>query len=166
MPDKMSPARAQGVSLAQGTARSYALPQKRARKGKTMEKRSPKDTASLDAYWDYAQGKGRGVFARRDLRAGEIVEISPVVVPDAQLFVSESYKPEIDKYILWWSDEKGRECALGLGYLMLYNHAAEKNCEFLRDYERLEITVRTIKDVKAGEELSIHYECPIWFEKA
>ena len=51
--------------------------------------------------------------------------------------------------------------ALLLGYGMLYNHSYEANCEYIQDGPRV-ITFVTLRDVKAGEELTIDYGEEWW----
>jgi hypothetical protein len=121
----------------------------------------------LKVVWGYTEDKGRGVFAANPVSTGEVIEVSPVtIVPDSDLLLCPDRKTSVCQHILWWTDDLGSECALGFGYLMLYNHSNNPSVEFIRDYERKEITVRALRDIKEGEELTIKYICEPWFEPA
>ena len=48
-----------------------------------------------------------------------------------------------------------------LGYGMLYNHSYEANCEYVQEGPRV-ITFVTLRDVEAGEELTIDYGEEWW----
>lgn len=113
---------------------------------------------------------GRGVFTSEDIPAGTVVEVSPVIVMDAEA------RKQIDQtllhdYIFEWGPDR-TQCAMALGYVPLYNHAAPSNCEYEMDYEDAVISIRTIRDIRAGEELFINYNgdfddaAPVWFTLA
>ena len=61
---------------------------------------------------------------------------------------------------------EGKECAIGLGYLCLYNHSDTPNITFDHHYDSDEISVRATRDIAAGEELTLNYGVPLWFEDA
>ena len=72
-------------------------------------------------------------------------------------------------YIFEWGDDKER-CCMALGYVPIYNHAYNSNCEYEMDFEDQLIRVRTVKQVEKDEELFINYNgdwddtTPLWFE--
>ncbi|MEI9993534.1 MAG: SET domain-containing protein-lysine N-methyltransferase [Rhizomicrobium sp.] len=117
--------------------------------------------------WVRFPGKGRGVVARAAIAAGEIVETSPVL----PLALKDSECPGLDSYSLaWGEDVEGglgpqKDCAIGLGYLSLYNHSAAPNVTFDHRYAAEEIAVRALRDIVAGEELTIDYGVPLWFDQ-
>ncbi|QES87211.1 SET domain-containing protein [Rhizosphaericola mali] len=111
---------------------------------------------------------GKGVFTSENIPADTIIEVSPVIelTPEERAHVE---KTELFNYIFEWGDEyKG--AAVALGYVSMYNHSYHASCVYEMDFEENEIRVRTVKDVKAGEEVTINYnadpddETPIWFE--
>ena len=59
---------------------------------------------------------------------------------------------------------------MALGYVPIYNHAYNSNCEYEMDFEDQLIRVRTVKQVEKDEELFINYNgdwddtTPLWFE--
>jgi SET domain-containing protein len=69
-------------------------------------------------------------------------------------------------YIFEWEDG----CAMALGWVPLFNHASPSNCEYVMDYEARTMRVETVRDIRAGEELTINYngdyddKKPVWFE--
>lgn len=111
---------------------------------------------------------GRGVFTDDFIPAGTVVEISPVVVMDAEARVLLDRTPLHD-YIFEWGEDRSH-CCMALGYVPVYNHACPSNCEYEMDYAEMTITVTTMIDIAAGEELTINYNGdfddarPVWFE--
>ncbi len=112
--------------------------------------------------------RGRGVFTTEDIATGTIVEISPVLVLDPE----ERAKVEqtiLFDYIFEWGDDLKGAC-VALGYLSVYNHSYAANCIYEMDFEHELMQIRTVKPIKAGEELFINYNAdpddtkPIWFE--
>jgi uncharacterized protein len=112
--------------------------------------------------------RGRGVFTTEDIATGTIVEISPVLVldPDERAKVEQTI---LFDYIFEWGDDLKGAC-VALGYLSVYNHSYAANCIYEMDFEHELMQVRTVKPIKAGEELFINYNAdpddtkPIWFE--
>ncbi len=58
----------------------------------------------------------------------------------------------------------GKECAIGLGYLGLYNHARPSNVRLERHYDASEMSVHALREIAPGEELTIDYDVPLWFD--
>ncbi len=118
--------------------------------------------------WKRLPGRGRGVLARAAIAKGEIVEVSPVL----PLALKDSECPGLNDYSLAWGEDVPgglggeKECAVGLGYLSLYNHAQPPNVTFDHRYDAEEIAVTALRDIDAGEELTIDYGVPLWFAKS
>ncbi|HTQ63714.1 MAG TPA: SET domain-containing protein [Puia sp.] len=112
--------------------------------------------------------KGRGVFTSENIPENTIIEISPVIVMDAadRKLLDQTI---LHDYIFEWG-ENHRQCCMALGYLSLYNHSYQSNCEYQMNYEEEMITIQTIRHVGAGEELFINYngdwnnKKSVWFE--
>jgi len=111
---------------------------------------------------------GRGVFTTKSIAPGTIVEISPVIV------MSKQDRIQLDQtllhdYIFEWGKHR-TECCMALGYVALYNHSYHSNCEYEMDYDNAVISIKTVRPVKAGEELFINYNGdwdnpkPVWFD--
>src|SRR5215510_11234837 len=78
-------------------------------------------------YIDVTPTMGRGVFTSIDIEANTIIEISPVIV------MTREERKLLDQtllhdYIFEWIDKD--HCCLALGYVSLYNHSYNSNCEY------------------------------------
>ncbi|WP_207496597.1 SET domain-containing protein [Aridibaculum aurantiacum] len=111
---------------------------------------------------------GRGVFTTKNIPANTTIEISPVI----QLTTKDRKQIEGTKlyhYIFEWGASRKQAC-MALGYVSMYNHSYEPNCEYEQDYAEGLMTIRTIKPVKKGEELCFSYngnpddKTPLWFK--
>jgi uncharacterized protein len=116
-----------------------------------------------------AGNKGRGVYTSKNIPAGTIIEISPVLVlsPKERKTIEET---KLFDYIFEWGNNH-KSGAIALGYVSLYNHSYDANCDYDMDYDNLLMTVRTVKTVKKGGELCVNYNAapdnktPVWFHK-
>ncbi len=118
------------------------------------------------AYQDIP-GKGRGIVATQAIAMGELVERSPVL----PIAIKDSECPALNDYAFAWGEdvpgfEPGKECAIGLGYLGLYNHSKPSNVRLERHYTDNEMSVHALRDIVPGEELTIDYDVPLWFAAA
>ena len=120
-------------------------------------------------YVDKAGKKGRGVFTKQAIAANTVIEISPVIV------LNEKDRKLVEKtklfyYIFEWG-EKVDQGVIGLGYVSMYNHTSPSNCEYEMDYKKETIAIKTMRDIEAGEELTINYSAgwddfePVWFKE-
>ncbi|MFT3901924.1 MAG: SET domain-containing protein [Niabella sp.] len=111
---------------------------------------------------------GRGVFTAAPITKDSVIEIAPVVVLDekARFLLDQTL---LHDYIFEWGNDN-KECCVALGWVSLYNHSYQSNCDYEMDYNGQTITIRTVRDIKAGEELFINYngvwddEKPLWFD--
>ena len=112
--------------------------------------------------------KGRGVYTSKKIAAGTTIEISPVIVlaPKDRKSIEKSL---LYHYIFEWGSNK-KKGALGMGYISMYNHSYDANCEYEMDYDAAVMTIKTVKDIKAGEELHLNYngvpdsKTSLWFD--
>ncbi len=113
-------------------------------------------------------GKGRGVYASEYIEAGTVLEISPVIV------MSGIHRPLLDQtplhdYIFEWGPTSA-ECCMALGYIAVYNHSYQSSCEYEMDFANELISIRSVRAIQAGEELTINYngewndEKRLWFD--
>ena len=111
--------------------------------------------------------RGRGMYTEKAIPAGTVIEIAPVIV------LSADERKTLDQtllhdYIFEWGDDRTK-CCMALGYIPLYNHSYQANCEYEMEFARQIMQVLTVRNVKAGEELFINYngtwndEKKIWF---
>jgi SET domain-containing protein len=106
------------------------------------------------------EGKGRGVFALRDFQPGEVIEQAPVVVLRDDQYELLNHTRLRDYYFDWGPND----CAIPLGYSLIYNHSDDPNAETRRDRSNDTITFVAVKPIAAGQEIVHRYECPPWFE--
>ena len=72
-------------------------------------------------------------------------------------------------YIFEWGTSKDK-CCVALGLVSMYNHSYKSNCEYFMDFDNDTISVKTVKDIKKGTELTINYNgdwndpAKLWFE--
>ncbi len=98
---------------------------------------------------------GRGVFTTENLAKEMVIEIAPVLV------MSKEERLLLDKtllhdYIFEWGNDT-KQCCMALGYVPLYNHSYKSNCEYEMDFDEQIISIKTVRFIKAGEELFINY---------
>lgn len=98
-------------------------------------------------------GKGRGVFARRRIKAGEVIERVPVlVVPIDDLNQGEAWT-SLGNYCFVWSK---RTVALALGYGSLYNHSFHPNARYDDRGQQTKVFT-SLRDIEPGEEITVNY---------
>jgi len=109
--------------------------------------------------------KGRGIFAREAIAAGTPIESAPVIiVPAAQC-------PLLDRTILhdyyfhWDGDPDGEgRGAVALGLVALCNHSRRPNARVRRNFAQDTLDLVALAPIAAGDEVTIDYNCPLWFE--
>lgn len=116
------------------------------------------------------EGKGRGMFTKKAIKVGTIIETAPVII------LEPADRKHIDKTILYnyifaWEPDGRKDLAvMALGTIPLYNHSYESNCEYYMDYDNDTIFVQAVRNIEAGEELTINYNAswndktPVWFD--
>jgi len=115
-----------------------------------------------------AETMGRGVFTSSFIEAGVVVEISPVIVMNAEERVLLD-KTLLHDYIFEWGGSKN-QCCMALGYVPLYNHSYGSNCEYEMDFDNELISIKTVRHIREGEELFINYNGDwnngkkVWFD--
>ena len=73
-------------------------------------------------------------------------------------------------YIFEWQPDGQNLCCMALGWVPIYNHSYTSNCEYFMVYEDQSIYIQTIRDIEAGEELTINYSGTwnetkeVWFD--
>lgn len=115
-----------------------------------------------------SKNKGKGVFTAQPIPINTTIEISPIILfnADERKMIE---KTKLYNYIFEWGEDK-LQAALGMGYISMYNHNYQANCEYDMDYENETMSIKTIRNIDAGEELFINYNAthndktPIWFD--
>ncbi|MDR3714058.1 MAG: SET domain-containing protein [Puia sp.] len=112
--------------------------------------------------------RGRGVYTTEDLAKGTLIEVAPVIVmgKDDRRLLDQTL---LHDYIFEWGGDR-QQCCMALGYVPVYNHSYQSNCEYEMDYEQALISIKTVRFVAAGDELFINYngdwnnKTPVWFD--
>lgn len=142
---------------------------------KSTAKRSPSqcDTLSnmkLPFELKRIPGKGLGVVATEDIKSGDVIERAPVLpmTPTERKYAGKTI---MNHYIYPWRSTRG--AAVVFGYGSIYNHSFTPNADWKQDFRSIRMVYRAIKDIKAGEEITINYNgepddmTPIeWFDIA
>jgi len=100
---------------------------------------------------------GKGVFAREDIREGELVEECGVFPFPNTLRIDRFW----DHQMAWTDDHD----VMAAGYAVMYNHSESPNICIERYVDENMMRVFAKRDIKAGEELFCHYCCEPWWEK-
>lgn len=111
---------------------------------------------------------GNGVFTSQRIKANTIIEVSPVIVMEhAERLLLD--KTLLHDYIFEWGD-KEKQCCMAMGYVPLYNHSYNSNCEYEMEFDKQIISITAVKDIQTGEELFINYNGTyndrkkVWFD--
>lgn len=131
-----------------------------------------------DLYIKEVNGKGRGVFSKTDIKAGDVVEISPVFVisgkfseyPEQHEYRLNGLKRftgdrvilpnEIKNYVFAWSElnkNSKKEYCIALGYGSLYNSANPSNMRYESDEKNMNMLFIAVVDIPKNTELTINY---------
>lgn len=102
------------------------------------------------------RGMGRGVFAGRPFKKGEVIEVCPVVpIPKG---MARKCKGELlDRYLFYWG-ERGYAAAVVLGLGSIYNSSPEPNARFDQRWTTREMVFRATRDIPAGAQIFVDYE--------
>jgi SET domain-containing protein len=126
---------------------------------------------NLNLYVGETANKGRGIFTKKAIKKDTILEHVPVII------MNEADRKHIDQtllhnYIFEWQPEGKNMICMALGLIPLYNHSYRSNCEYAMDYDDNTMYIQTVRDIKAGEELTINYngtwndKTKLWFDAA
>lgn len=111
---------------------------------------------------------GRGVFAARDIKKGELIEVSPILISPKEEW-EYLRKTVLFDYCFTWGEDY-EQTAIALGYGSLYNHSYQPNAMFNNNSVNDTIDFYAIRDIKEGVEITINYnedaedQSPLWFE--
>lgn len=107
-------------------------------------------------------GKGRGLLAAAPIAAGVLLDVAPVI-PMTPADASAPGTVLYD-YPFRWDDPPYVE-AIALGAISMANHSADANARFETDIPLRVVRLFAARDIAAGEEITIDYAIPLWFEE-
>lgn len=97
-------------------------------------------------------GRGRGVFALQNIKAGALIECCPALVFGPQKWENVEKGP-IGPYVFAWN--KGG--ALLLGSMSMVNHSQTPNAEVVLDIKSGSAKLFATQDIPKNTELTINY---------
>jgi SET domain-containing protein len=114
---------------------------------------------------------GRGVYAKADIKKGEIIEQCPIIeIPKHDTAnLTESI---LITYFFYFGANRQRQ-AIALGFGSLYNHTRKPNAVYKIKPAESRIDFIALEDIKKDDEITINYspepqkdKNPLWFEVA
>ena len=115
--------------------------------------------------------KGKGVFSKKNIAKGVIIDIAHIILisnKDWDLIedtVLSNYSFEWDEF-----KYKGEyESAISLSISQFINHSYNPNVKYRYNYKNKAIEYITIRDISKGEEITVNYngesfdKSPVWF---
>ena len=108
------------------------------------------------------EGRGRGLIAVSAIPAGALLDVAPVIPMTA----ADAAAPGtvLYDYPFRWDDPPHVE-AIALGAISMANHATDANARFETDIPAKVVRLYALRDISAGEEVTIDYAIPLWFEE-
>ena len=112
--------------------------------------------------------KGRGVFTKKKIAAGTIIETAPVIAFDSKERALLE-QTALTNYVFEWGDGH-TGCCVALGWVSIYNHASPSNCEYIMVFDTKTIHIQTVVAIPANSELTINYngdwneDKAVWFD--
>lgn len=99
-------------------------------------------------------GRGRCVFAARDIPKGALVMADPIIfVPGAES--DHTDQTAVGRYVFQWNEDD--DLCVVLGYGSLINHGLPENVSLVSNYKDQTMEFYAYTDIKAGEELLYDY---------
>ncbi len=108
---------------------------------------------------------GRGIFADRYIKKGELIEEAPVIIIPKQEW-KQMRKSVLLNYVFRW----GKDKAIALGYGSLFNHSFTPNAKYITNIKNQTIDFYARQDIQKEEEILVNYngdpsdQSPVWFD--
>ncbi|MFX0006025.1 MAG: SET domain-containing protein-lysine N-methyltransferase [Promethearchaeota archaeon] len=119
-----------------------------------------------------SEHKGRGVFAKIDIKKGKIIDIAHIIqISDHDWDLLED--TVLANYSFEWDDPKDKgeyDSAISLSISQFINHSYNPNVKYRYNYREKTIEYISIRDITKGEEITVNYngspfdESPVWFK--
>jgi uncharacterized protein len=121
----------------------------------SLQKLTSDDPNSRNALIRRVRGRGRCVFARRKIAAGELIERAPVIVVPKKQW-SHLRKTILEEYAFDWG-EKDEDSVIALGYVSIYAHSYSPNAKLEQLTDDFLMEVTALKAIAPGQEITINY---------
>ena len=121
----------------------------------SLQKLTSDDPNSRNALIRRVRGRGRCVFARRRIAAGELIERAPVIVVPKKQW-SRLQKTILEEYAFDWG-EKDEDSVIALGYVSIYAHSYSPNAKLEQLTDDFLMEVTALKAIAPGQEITINY---------
>lgn len=96
---------------------------------------------------------GRGVFATKDIKNGELIENAPLLL----MPIKDFDLIKLTKLYYYFFEYTNTHFAIALGYGSLYNHSYKPNAKYDFNFKSKCLKITAIKDIKVGEEIFFNY---------
>jgi SET domain-containing protein len=106
-------------------------------------------------YVDQSPVHGWGVFAKQDIKSGELIEECPVLT--LPILKGDSTPLLIDYRFNWPQGDEWEEQVVALGFGSLYNHSNDANANWISSDARKCFIFYATRDIKEGEEIFVWY---------
>lgn len=119
-------------------------------------------------YIQDVKGKGKSVFTAQVIPKGSSIEICPTILLGSADCATIHDTKLHDYYFLWGTSGDG---AIALGFGSIYNHSSQANADYEMLLKEELISIIAIRDIEAGEEITINYmdngeqKSVLWFEE-
>jgi SET domain-containing protein len=116
-----------------------------------------KITASEMIYVNSSRIKnaGRGVYAKRNIKIGEVIEECPVIeIPKHD---TASLEESILVTYFFFSGKNKEKISIALGFGSIYNHTYNPNAKYEIKSKNNMINFTAIKNIKKDDEITINY---------
>jgi SET domain-containing protein len=106
-------------------------------------------------YIDQSPVHGWGVFAKQDIKSGELIEECPVLT--LPILKGDVTPLLIDYRFNWPQGDEWEEQVVALGFGSLYNHSNDPNAVWISSDVRKCFIFYATRDIKEGEEIFVWY---------
>jgi len=103
---------------------------------------------------------GRGLYANKDIKAGELIESSPIIILEQEDTAGKYLEQEdtagkyLELYVYIW---KGNKECLALGFGSLFNHKEKSNIDYSCNYKDKCMEYWANSNIRKGSQLFIDY---------
>lgn len=101
---------------------------------------------------------GRGVFALKEIKEGELIEVCPVVRISRDDPSNVEGGALIEYFFHFGNSQKSKSAiAVVLGYGSLYNHSYSPNATYKKKPNDLTVEFYALRKIKKDEEITVNY---------